>query len=388
VEIVRTHLFKEEKLSVVYAFLVVRPETKGQPEIVVLENGKDIEGRNLKYYSNAISHRLKDTLSYGIFWKPVAGSLHGLNRVYLSADGVYNQISLNTLFNPETGKYLMDELQIRLVGSTRDLASAPASGLSKIKSATLFGYPDYNRTAQTSSVTGASLPALRGDSSVRFFSGSEISELPGTKKEIETIEALLKASGVNLQPYLFDQATEERVKEQRNPQVLHVATHGYFLSDLTSFDAGDRAFAGIQSATIRENPLLRSGLLFAGARDAFRNRPVEGDDGVLTAYEASTLELDHTDLVVMSACETGLGVTANGEGVYGLQRAFQSAGARSVIMSLWKVSDEATRDLMIAFYRNWLSGKSTADSFREAQISLRAKYQEPYFWGAFVMSGN
>lgn len=139
-----------------------------------------------------------------------------------------------------------------------------------------------------------------------------------------------------------------------------------------------------------ENPLLRSGILLAGARQGFSDNPTDfGDeDGVLTAYEAVNLDLEVTQLVLLSACETGLGVNSNGEGVYGLQRALYAAGGRSVIMSYWKVADEPTQELMVKFYEKWLSGKSVRDPFRLTQQEPRAKYPQPYYWGAFVVVGN
>jgi CHAT domain-containing protein len=176
-----------------------------------------------------------------------------------------------------------------------------------------------------------------------------------------------------------DSASEENIKEVKQPGILHIATHGFFNSN----------------AMETKNPLLYSGLLLSSA-----NRTIAGEkpnplqeDGVLSAYEAMNLNLDNTDLVVLSACETGLGEIKNGEGVYGLQRAFKVAGAKSIIMSLWKVDDNATQELMVAFYKHWLNDAAGTTSikraaFLKAQKELKAKYPNPYYWGAFVMVGE
>ncbi|MEM7297998.1 MAG: CHAT domain-containing protein, partial [Bacteroidota bacterium] len=162
---------------------------------------------------------------------------------------------------------------------------------------------------------------------------------------------------------------------------------GFFLPE--SKASGERVF-GVEVGEAKDNPLLRSGLMLADAEQAMGTsaQRVEintTNNGILTAYEVITLDLKNTDLVVLSACETGLGEIKSGEGVYGLQRAFQVAGAESVIMSLWKVSDDATMQLMTSFYKNWMGGQDKGEAFFSAQKSLRESYPEPYYWGAFVM---
>jgi CHAT domain-containing protein len=135
---------------------------------------------------------------------------------------------------------------------------------------------------------------------------------------------------------------------------------------------------------------LRSGLALAGANTWLQNRPLpdEAEDGLLTAEDVSGLDLLDTELAVLSACETGLGEVRTGEGVFGLQRAFILAGAKTLVMSLWSVPDDATRELMVNFYQRILKGEPRADALHAAQNDLRQKYPEPYFWGAFVCLGN
>ncbi|MGA2298455.1 MAG: CHAT domain-containing protein, partial [FCB group bacterium] len=148
---------------------------------------------------------------------------------------------------------------------------------------------------------------------------------------------------------------------------------------------------GFEPVKIIDNPLLRSGLCFAGVGNNKSNRefnPTGEDNGFLTAYEAMNLDLENTELVVLSACETGSGDKKNGAGVFGLRQAFQQAGAKTVIMSLWADFDEATQELMSKFYSNWVSGKTKRESFNLAQQEIRKKYKEPYYWGAFVMVGE
>jgi CHAT domain-containing protein len=176
---------------------------------------------------------------------------------------------------------------------------------------------------------------------------------------------------------LGGEASEEAVKAADSPRILHIATHGFFLP---------------ANADSEEDPMLRSGLLLANADLTLAGHaPEQREDGVLTAYEASTLALEGTELVVLSACETGLGDTASGEGIFGLRRAMQVAGAHAVLSALWSVPDRETAELMTLFYQGLGHGSDAREALHESQTVMRARVKErygkdlPFYWGAFVL---
>jgi CHAT domain-containing protein len=404
IEVLRFRWFSNKPTSIVYyAALVITANSK-QPAYILLTNGNDLESNYTTLYQNSTQGRdiipnnqvkkLADAnLLYRQFWAPIAthASLKNVNTIYFSADGVYHRLNLNTLLNPRTGKYVLDELDIHEVSSTRDLIIKRKSNPS-INNATLIGFPNYNDT----SINGKSAsgnryyPNLQKEKTlVRLFNKNDISELPGTKEEIINIAKILREHDVTLNVLLQSEASEEAVKELQGPQILHIASHGFFLRDISN-KKGDNSFLGIDSKTLNDNPMLRSGLLLAGCKSAF-SPGINDDtkeDGVLTAYEAMNLSLQGTDLVVLSACETGLGEVRISEGVFGLQRAFQTAGAKAVLMSLWRVDDNATQQMMTFFYQKLFSSGSIQSAFKQAQLTLRKIYPDPYYWGAFVLIGG
>jgi CHAT domain-containing protein len=179
-------------------------------------------------------------------------------------------------------------------------------------------------------------------------------------------------------------ATKTALGSHPAPRILHIATHGFFLDDTTSkppASGSDRR--GFESGDGIQNPLLRSGLALAGANASSR-------DGILTALEASGLNLWGTRLVTLSACDTGLGEVKNGEGVYGLRRALVLAGAETLVMSLWPVSDQVTRELMTAYYAGLKQGQGRGEALRQVQLKmLKSKYrQHPYYWASFIQAGE
>ena len=186
-------------------------------------------------------------------------------------------------------------------------------------------------------------------------------------------------------------ATESAIKSIKSPRVLHIATHGFFVGE-TGAASGTRALElEIKEKTYQalrdENPLLRSGLLFSGAATL---KGGGGEDGVLTALEASSLDLRGTGLVVLSACQTAVGEVRSGDGVYGLRRALTLAGAEGVVMSLWSVDDEGTRELMSQYYRRLEAGQGRAEALRQVQLTMLQdkKWESPYYWAAFIPAGD
>jgi CHAT domain-containing protein len=343
-----------------YVGLILTRQTE-TPKLVMLDNGQQLETRYFKYYRNAIQQRLKDDYSYDQYWGRIDPDLAGKKVLYLSLDGVYNQLNIATLKNP-AGDYVLNKYDIVILGNSKDLIALKSkkARVSK-KTATLMGFPDYG--------TG------------------DVSPLPGTKTEIEAVAKILKASGYQVTQFMQKNATEANLKKVKGPAILHIATHGYFLKDIDSKGA---AF-GINMENANDNPLLRSGIILAGGAATVSGNRIpnlqSNDNGILTAFEAMNLNLEGTDLVIMSACETGLGDVKAGEGVYGLQRAFLVAGADALIMSLWKVDDAATQQLMTSYYQNLAKLGNRQKAFKQAQLQLMAKYKEPYYWGAFVMMG-
>ncbi|MFT7197429.1 MAG: CHAT domain-containing protein/tetratricopeptide (TPR) repeat protein, partial [Marinoscillum sp.] len=365
--------------SVLYTALILEPSYTA-PKLVVNPRGLEMEDKGFKTYKNLIIYKLQDTKSYAIFWKEQDEAISdNVETLYLSADGVLNKVNIATLYNPETKDYMVDRYKIRLLSNTRELLEekTPSEGTN----AEMFGFPAFNLGTQPVNEGGALFSADDMKSSF----GNKIFPLPGTLEEVNNINAILQGGSWVSNVHQARRATEADLKALKSPKILHIATHGFFLEDLKM----DKEDGGLTSRNGKFNPLLRSGLLFAGAENTINFQDIPGEeDGILTAYEAMNLNLDGTDLVVMSACETGLGEVKNGEGVYGLQRSFLVAGADNLIMSLWKVNDATTQMLMSSFYKNWFGGKTSLDAFNAAIGEVRSQFSEPYYWGAFVMLGK
>ncbi len=398
IEIIRT-LFTNENLKIdtSYSFIIITQNCTN-PEILSI-NGNALENHVYQYYFRQVVDRKNvDKKSYPILWKNIINQSqllknYELKKVYLTCDGVYHKIPLSTLFIPEENQFLGDKIEIVNLLNLKHILN-PSN--STPKTASLFGYPDYKgKDNLPNNLPEEQLPLPTEQRNIMFrlldFSEQGVSLLPGTKKETDEIHQLLQKQQIQTQLFQSAQATEEMVKKLQSPNILHIATHGYFIEDehLNTYD-------NIKEDKLKifyEDPLMRAGLLLANCEnDLLKNKIYKNqEDGVLTAYEASQLNLQNTDLVVLSACQTGLGDAKNEEGVFGLQRAFFLAGAKSLMLSLWSVDDEATQEFMIVFYDAWINQKmSKRKAFLVAQQKIKSqeRFASPYFWGAFVLIGE
>jgi CHAT domain-containing protein len=374
IEIIRfpKYNFLAPDTLIYYSALKIDQNKNNLPELVTFKNGKQLETNHAKRYRTAMQRGFEGEAFYDIYWKKLGDITSGIRRLYVSVDGIYNQINLNTL-QMASGKFLIDEKDIFYVTNTKDVIGIKdriSGSVSTDKGAVLLGDPDYDKDFDWQQMKQLTLP-----------------ELPGTKIEVEKIKTQLLNKSWLVDVYLQEDASEENLKKVKNPYLLHIATHGFFLEDLKP--GRQEKIFGIEPMKASENPLLRSGLMLTGADNTVQNinttESRSTDDGILNAYEAMILDLDYTELVVLSACETGLGEIRNGEGVYGLQRAFQIAGTSSVMISLWQVSDEVTQKLMTNFYKYWLETGNKHMAFTRSQLDIKEIYTAPFYWGAFIM---
>ncbi len=377
-------LINDSTAKSIYAALIIKKESKN-PAFVVISEQNEFETEWLNHYKVFIEEKSTDESSFNRYWKTINTELVGIKKVYFSGDGVYLKLNPNTLLDPIARKYLLEQVDIKLVSSTRELAKKDKI-VNQSKKIELYGFPDYefdfflNKKVK---LEGAIASSRAGFTS--------LAPLPGTHKEVNEILEVFKQNAWETSIFESEFANETQIKKVNSPRILHIATHGFFLPDE---DFEDEKVLGFDKDRARMNPLLRSGIILAGAAVTARDSSIGkyDEDGILTAYEASLLNLKGTDLVVLSACETGLGEqVANGQGVYGLQRSFMVAGAKNILMSLWTVDDFATQELMTEFYTQWLKnptdqGRETA--FRAAQMKIKEKYKSPYYWGAFIMCGR
>jgi CHAT domain-containing protein/tetratricopeptide (TPR) repeat protein len=351
------------------------------------------ENRIPSFYSDA-ALALRSTV-----FDPLLTSLGETRIIYVAPDGDLARLPLGIL-PAGKGQFLIDDYDFRYLGAGRDLLRLGAVLTGRPAASLVMADPDYD------------LPGADGQPLRKVFFVEDVLRVPGIAPPEERplehpnlrFDALAgaRAEGetvarqLGVTPLIGPAALKAALVACQSPRILHLATHGFFLEDYGSMaplgrDDTAAHRLGLRIVPRHEDPLLRSWLALAGINRWLRHEtvPKEAGNCVLTAMDAATLDLADTELVVLSACESGLGVIHVGEGVLGLRRAFALAGAQTVIMSLWQIPDQQTQELIVDFYKRSLqSGESRAAALRAAQLTMKKKYRDPFYWGAFVCEGE
>jgi len=340
---------------------------------------------------------------YRLIWQPLEAHLKDIKTIHLSPTGLLHKVAFGAL--PKKGQPLLSQYELNYYGNLRDFVQIKPS--LPFKSISLLGGAifdiDSTELVQLSQQNPTVMPGNTEDkvSITNTYSVSraiasdstrnavEFNYLPGTKQEVENIAQQFKHKNWQVQMYIGKQALEDKVKAlegDKAPSILHLATHGFFFNpyDKTNQTATDETLR--ERIIMADSPLLRSGLVFSGVNHTWKGGQTIGklEDGVLTAYEIANLNLWNTQLVVLSACETGLGDTQSAEGVFGLQRSFKAAGVNQLLLSLWKIPDAQTAELMQLFYQYFLAGDTPKDALRKAQLEMSKQY-DAFYWAGFIL---
>ena len=401
--------------SVYYCALIIRKESK-QPEMIYLFEQQELqniltpekyitnEDDNISDLYQTFKTETKSDSLYKLIWKPIDKHLQGINTIYISPSGLLLTIPIHAIpVNNSDTLLVMDKYNLSYLSTTANIIQQKKLYQKDIENAVLFGGIDYS--ADTTAWKVIAMQFHEGEEmysrslNTQVFAeiagtdrgGYEIWQyLESTAKERKIIFELLEKSKIPTQYYKEIEATEEVFKSLSNeaPDVLHIATHGFYFPQVKQNRKGLKKMTGLKDKKYihAENPLVRSGLVFAGANYSWNNNQIEGiDDGTLSAYEVSQLNLIGCKLVVLSACQIGLGDVNGSEGIYGLQRAFKMAGVDYIIYTLWSVDDYATQLFMATFYNNIFAGMEITEAFEKAQLYLRTKTNEVRYWAPFVL---
>ena len=387
--------FKYNKTNTLYAAFVIKKDSKS-PKFISLFEEKQLDfllSRNkTQLDTDQINKQYLDKSISDLFLNPLEKELEGINIVYLSLSGLAHQIDFAALPIKDTQTF-GEKYKLHILSSPAELMDYKVASLEKKSKIEflLYGGVDYTKSNGNSSLNVDDNSISSNKDFLNLAKRSGFEKLPGTLKEVDGINSNANKSGFNSKILKESEATEESIKAldgKKTPYVLHLATHGYFFPDPVQEISKDILSSGGKSKILKasEDPMMRSGLLLAGAKNYWgksnQNNAIE--DGILTASEISNLDLSACLLVVLSACETGLGEIKGSEGVFGLQRAFKMAGVKNIIMSLWKVPDTQTAELFDIFYSECFAGKTIHEAFQSAQSQMKAKYS-PYYWAGFVL---
>ena len=413
--------FQVKPDSTIPRYLAVVTASEKTPQVVQLGEAREIDSLVESYRSHIYrlvnsrrgpevadqeQYRVLAQNLYEKVWKPVESLIKDRDLVIVAPDGALNLVAFAGLIDEE-GTYLAEKQTLHYLSAGRDLIRLREK-MANGKGLLALGDPDYDASItsrlglvaqqSTSNSIDAGLPGIGGSYNYRSICDDLqtlfVNRLPWTRAEVTSLLSEWKThQSDSAISYFDDQATEDRFKKEApGKRVIHLATHGYFLEGNCS-PQQRRTRAGLDDKFIGENPLLLSGLLFAGANlHGAGADSANIDDGILSAYEVQGMNLQGTELVVLSACETGLGTIKQGEGVFGLRRAFQLAGARTVVSALWPVPDEMSKEMMQGLYT--MDNRTLPQRIRQMQLDQIEKLRKsgradhPLLWAAFIATGE
>ncbi|MBN2498863.1 MAG: CHAT domain-containing protein [Deltaproteobacteria bacterium] len=337
--------------------------------------------------------RAQATKLYALLWAPLREALGEKTKIYLVPDDVLHLLPFAALQDPE-GRYLVEKIDLALLSSGRDLVLGPWKA--KAAGSAIFASPHFDFPDETGP------PAADARTSGKRIEDFFFPPLPGSAREGEQVLAHFRRAGRQARIFTGVEASEKALASIARPRILHLATHGFILDETASapharglrgllLSAG-RPASPTQPALEKTagNPMLRSGLAMTGANRGVRGTAQDdGSDGLVTALEVLALDLAGTELVTLSACQTGLGHLRQGQGIYGLRRAFLEAGARAVLSTLWSIHDQATREFMDRFYSELCAGRSPQEALASVQREFIAseRHRHPFFWAPFAVVG-
>lgn len=382
------HFWSRKENEVIHAAYILKKEYNA-PKTVFLFKDKDLgklkEVRRLySFQKRGAQTNLNDLL-----WQPLKPYLENVESLYYTPSGQLHLINFGAIPISENA-CVADQFQLHCLGNTRQFLFSNKKEVFE-KKALIFGGVEYDLdSTQLIAVhhleKDKTLSAYALGDNYRSLRGDNWGYLKWTEEEANSIKKILTAGGIHVELQTGKGASEAIFKQigktQASPRILHLATHGYFFPD--NFEEKEGSSTGFKTS---EHPMIRSGLILSGGNYAWKGGALqEGqEDGILTAFEIADMNLRNTELVVLSACETGLGDIQGNEGVFGLQRAFKIAGAKYILMSLWQVPDQQTQHLMTTFYEEWMDGKTIPEAFQTAQQKMKEEYVNPYMWAGFVL---
>jgi CHAT domain-containing protein/tetratricopeptide (TPR) repeat protein len=411
VEFVNYNYFKNVLTdSIFYYALIISPNMK-QPEPVFLFEEKQLDslisaaglaGDDYRYVqmlydkSSVLSGKL-----YTLIWKPLEPYMKGKKKIFISPTGLLHKVSFKAVLCPD-GSMLSDQYELIRLSSTSKINTVTYFNMNEVENIVLYGGIEYSPDTVLWKTNVAEFHKKENFGNTRSLelqtllqqlagNSAPFSYLEGSESEIKGIANVFKDYAGKLKTYSGENATEEVFKSNRydSPAIIHIATHGFYFPDDTG--KNDDSFIDITNPahTTASNPLNRCGLAFAGANWGAKGTFEDREDGILTAYEISQTPLFNVKLVVLSACQTGLGDVKGAEGVYGLQRALKCSGVEYMIISLWSVPDEQTRNMMLKIYENLNAGMDINAAFNNAQNDLKEEFRTvkggAFAWAAFVL---